>query len=313
MSIKITNPGPLSTFQDFGRTGYQKQGFPVNGAMDQDAMILANCLTNNPAGEAVIEMTIAGITAIFEETCVISLTGADCTPLINNKPIPMNTAVVIQKGQILRCPMAVNGCRSYLAVSGGFGLPLIMGSASTNLKCGIGGLQGRKLEKGDLIPLKKPCPSLSHMERRTLPYVPYLKELTVRAVFGPQDDAFTEEGITLFQTQAFKVRPDSDRMGMRLDGPSLPCKKSYDIISDGIAAGSIQVTASGQPIILLSDRQTTGGYAKIAAVITADLPMLAQARPGDTLHFALISIETAQQIYTEKKAAMQALQRRINS
>lgn len=312
MHIKITNPGALSTLQDLGRIGYQKQGFPVNGALDTHAMRLANLLLDNHENETVIEMTLSGITAIFYTDCTIAVTGANCTPLINNRPIPMNTAVIVQKGQILRCPLVINGCRSYLAVKGGFDIPMAMGSTSTNLKCKLGGLEGRRLEKGDVLLLKKPRGVLTNMQARTLPCPVYEKEITVRAVPGPQDDLFPFTAMELLVNSSYLICPDSDRMGMRLQGPVLPCKETYDIISDGTALGNIQVAASGQPIILLADRQTTGGYAKIATVISTDIPLLAQAKPGDTIRFILITVEEAQRLYCLEKQKFEILKRRIH-
>lgn len=311
MSLKITKPGFFSTIQDAGRTGYQRQGFPVSGALDQDAYLLGNILTGNEKQQAAIEMTYTGITAIFNADCTVAVTGGDCTPLINNHPIGMNTAVAVRRGQILRCPAVINGCRSYLSVSGGFSVPLVMGSTSTNIRCTTGGYKGRKLEQGDCIPFQQAGLIPPLLEKREVPLRHYEEHTSIRIVWGPQDDKFTPEAKLLLTSCAFTVGAASDRMGMRLDGPVLPATNGYDIITDGTAWGSIQVSSSGKPIILLADRQTTGGYAKIATVITMDLALLAQLKPGSQLRFLPVSIEKAQQLYCQRMEHYEILKRRL--
>lgn len=301
MSFKITNGGALTTIQDLGRTGFMHSGFSQNGAMDNRSAILANLLVGNIINEAVLEITLTGATIIIDDNCIIAVTGGNCNPLVNNRPILMNTATEIKAGQILRMPLVVNGCRSYLAVSGGFDIPIIMESASTNLKCKIGGFYGRKLEKGDIIHLKNPKVTIKSIANRTLPYVKYSNEISVRVVLGPQDFMFTDDAVKALKSTTFIVSPQSDRMGIRLMGESIQPITTSDIISDGIAMGSIQVPASGQPIIMMSDRQTTGGYAKIATVISADIPLLAQCRPGDKISFETISVFEAQDIFKQKE------------
>lgn len=307
MSIKITNPGAMTTVQDLGRQGYLKYGFCASGAMDSDAARTANLLVGNAETQAVLEMTMTGITAIFNRDAVIALTGGDFTPLINNRPIPRYAAVAVQAGQILRCPKAVTGARCYLAVGGGFDLPQVMGSQSTNLKAGVGGFQGRKLERGDLIPFRAADGATEGLEQRRITPPDIKPEITLRAILGPQSAQFTEAAFNAFFHQPYRVTAKADRMGIRLEGAKLSCRTAYDILSDATVPGSIQVPASGQPIVLMQDCQTTGGYAKIAAVITADLARLAQVRPGGLVRFRQVGMEEAQNAYREREASFQKL------
>ena len=293
MKMTILSPGPLTTVQDEGRFGYMNTGFSPGGAMDQGAMRLANLLVGNNTGEGVLEMTMAGIAAIFSCDTVVAVTGADMSPTVNGKSVPMNESILVKKGDELKLGFAKDGLRSYLAVAGGFDLPLVMGSLSTNLKCTLGGFQGRKLAAGDEIPLKK---EVSSFEKRSFSVTPAKNVLNVHVMLGPQDDYFTESGIHSFFTEEYTVSPQSDRMGIRLEGVAVESKNGVDIISDGIVTGSVQIPAAGTPIIMMADRQTTGGYAKIATVISSDLGLLAQAKPGTKIRFHRV---------TEKMAILQ--------
>lgn len=296
MGIKVILPGALTTVQDLGRFGYQQSGMPCSGVMDPAAYRTANQLLDNNQGEAVLELTLFGGTYFFEEDTIIAITGADMTPLLNGKSCPMYCPVAVKAGSTLTLGMAVNGCRSYLAVSGGFAVPAVMGSRSTNMKCRIGGYKGRALLAGDVIPIAAVHTPYEVLSDRKAKRTAYPTDITVRVIAGPQDDSFSESGKKTFYSSAYTVSEQSDRMGCRLDGPAIESLHGTDIISDGIVFGSIQITSAGQPIVLLADRQTTGGYAKIATVCTADLPLLAQARPGNTVHFKQISLEAAQQL-----------------
>ena len=308
LTMKILNAGPLSTIQDGGRFGYMSTGFGSGGAMDLRAMEIANLLVGNRSDEGVIEMTMLGISAEFSDTAVIALTGADMQPLLNGEEIPMYQALQVQAGDRLTMGGAKTGMRGYLAVAGGFAVEPVMGSVSTNLQCGIGGYQGRKLQAGDVLPLRQSMELAFTGKNRCEPENQYPEVVSVRVVLGPQDDYFTEKGIATFLGARYNVSGQSDRMGVRLEGNPIENKNGVDIISDGIAYGSVQIPASGTPIIMMADRQTTGGYAKIATVITADLPKIAQARPGTKICFVAVTEKEAVAALRAERSFMKQLQ-----
>lgn len=310
MSIRIDIPGPLSTVQDLGRSGYMKDGFGASGAMDKRALRLGNILVGNEDNAAGIEMTLMGISATVLDRTVAAFTGADISPKINGKSVSMNKAILLMPGDKIETGFAVSGCRAYLSLKGGVDVPVVMGSRSTNLKCKIGGFKGRKLDMDDIIPvLPTTIPDKEETEKRNIPYSPYFENgfATVRAVEGPQDFMFSAEEKEKFFSSEYKVTPASDRMGMRLEGAPVSSLEGVDIISDGIVEGSVQIPKNGMPIILLADRQTTGGYAKIATVITADIPLLAQCKPGDTIRFSRVSVDEAQKILKEENRFFSSL------
>lgn len=299
MKMKIISSGPLTTVQDKGRFGYMSSGFSPNGAMDETAMSIANILVGNPMNEGVLEMTVMGITAEFDCDCVIAITGADMSPTLDGEEISMYKSVQVKKGSRLQMKNAKDAMRAYLAVAAGFDLPYVLSSMSTNLKCGLGGFKGRKLANGDELPLRQSS-NLGLIGRRRFKEIPkYKDEITLRVVLGPQDDYFTDGGLKTFLTSTYTVTDKSDRMGIRLDGEKIESKNGVDIISDGIVTGSVQIPASGTPIIMMADRQTTGGYAKAATVITADLSLIAQAKPGTKVNFEKISAKDAERAYKQ--------------
>lgn len=287
MKLTILSPGPLTTVQDSGRFGALGKGFSPGGAMDMDAMTVANLLVGNAPGVGVLEMTMLGITARFDCETVIALTGADMSTRLNDEPIARYASIAVHSGDILSMKAAKNGVRAYLSVAGGFDLPLVMGSVSTNLKCALGGFQGRKLKTGDELPLNQS--GAPFLPRQVSPPEDYPDCISLRVLLGPQDDAFTQKGIDTFLGCEYTVTDKADRMGIRLSGEIIESKNGVDILSDGIAAGSVQIPASGTPIIMMADRQTTGGYAKIATVISADLSRAAQARPGTRIRFVRVT------------------------
>ena len=280
MSIRIINGGMLTTVQDNGRIGYQQFGVPVSGAMDQQAAAIANILVGNEDNEAVLEVTMLGPRIEFQEANCIAVTGGDLTPQLDGKSFPMNRAVAVQKGQVLSFAAPRSGCRAYIAFAGGLEIPQVMGSRSTYLKAKIGGLEGRKLDKEDIIAFRAPTAQLPNMEKRAVADAETFTktDVTLRVVLGPQDDAFTEAGIKTFLGETYAVTVQSDRMGCRLDGPVIEHVKDGNIISDGISFGAIQVPSEGKPIIMVADRQTVGGYTKIATVISADFSKAAQIK-----------------------------------
>lgn len=297
MSIRVISPGMLSTIQDGGRKGYLALGFSASGVMDLHSYHKANALVGNYTDEAVIEMTVMGGSFKFIESNYIAITGADMLPKIDGKPVCMYETLFVKKGETLSFSMAQGGMRTYIAFAGGIDVPVVMGSRSTNLRCKVGGLDGRALKSGDIIPsLNANGEFHKHNICRTEPDSFDVKEITVRVIMGPQDDYFTENGINTFLNTPYSVSNESDRMGCKMSGEKIEYKDTVDIISDGIVFGSVQVPRSGNPIVMLADRQTTGGYAKIATVISADLPLLAQAKPGTEVHFQKTDRHTAEKL-----------------
>ncbi len=313
MGIRVLKAGMLTTVQDLGRTGYQSQGFSVAGAMDVRSFKIANLLLDNPENEAVLEFTLIGPTLQFTSETIIAITGGDFTPTLNGEPVPSYEAVYVNRGDILKFGSARTGSRGYIAFSSYLDIPVVMGSRCTNLKSQIGGFKGRKLKDEDYIGFR--------IKRRYLPYFLSRKlkpddfsaeSETLRVVLGPQDDRFSRQGIETFLTEEYTVTSDFDRMGCRLEGPFIAPKDTTDMISDGIAYGSVQVPSHGKPIVLLSDRQTTGGYPKLATVASVDIPKLVQRKTDHRIHFTAISVEEAQKLYREEEKAYEKMRSEIH-
>ncbi len=314
MGIRVLKAGMLTTVQDLGRNGYQSQGFSVAGVMDVRSFKIANLLLDNPENEAVLEFTLIGPTLQFTSDTIIAITGGDFQPTVNGEPAPMYTALYMKRGDILKFGSARTGSRGYIAFSSYLDIPVVMGSRCTNLKSKIGGYKGRKLKDEDYIGFR--------IKRRYLPYFLSRKldldefdeeEVTLRVVMGPQDDMFTKQGIHTLLSETYTVTSDFDRMGCRLEGPFIASKNGSDIISDGIAFGSIQVPAHGKPIVLLADRQTTGGYAKIATVASVDIPKLVQRKTDHKIRFQAITVEEAQKLYLEEEEQYVAMRSQIHT
>lgn len=299
--IEIITPGILTTVQDFGRVGVMKNGFTQNGAMDRYSMTVANRLCGNCDSAPVLEMTVLGVTARFTQDTVICVSGADFGAKINDKPIKRNKAYKINNGDILSMGAAKSGMRAYLAVAGGIVGKYVFGSASTNLKFAFGGHFGKKLQSGDVLSIGTGAFPLGEIDKWEIPESEYSKDAQLRVVLGPQNEMFTDEDIRLFLSQEYEVTAQSDRMGIRLSGEPLKSKNGMDIISDGIVFGSVQVPNSGEPIILMADHQTTGGYAKIATVISVDLPRASQLSAGNTVRFKSVTVEEAEQEAKKQK------------
>ncbi|MBO5598574.1 biotin-dependent carboxyltransferase family protein [Oribacterium sp. NK2B42] len=314
MGFRVLKGGLLTTVQDFGRYGYQSQGFNVSGVMDPRSFRIANLLLDNPENEAVLECTLIGPTLEFTSDQIIAITGGDFRPELNDDPVPMYTAIYVKKGDVLKVGSARTGRTCYIAFSNYLQVPVVMGSRSTNLKCGIGGFKGRKLRDGDYISTRiKRRKYLPYFLSRTLPLHEFDDNaVTVRVVMGPQAEAFSAKGLDTFLNSEFTISSNFDRMGVRLDGPFVESKAGSDIISDGIALGAIQVPAHGKPIILLADHQTAGGYAKIGTVATVDLPKVAQRRIDDKIRFQQISVEEAQHLLKVQEHEYQEFRNRIH-
>ena len=313
--ITIRKKGMMTTIQDLGRIGYQRYGMPVCGAMDRYAMELANILVGNPRSEAVIEATVMGPTIVFGEPEIFAITGGDFGPTLNGASIESNRAHLAEAGDVLALPMAKAGARAYIAFAGGLDIEEVMGSRSTFLKGGVGGLDGRAVRDGDEIGLKAPCGWLPDLDERTVParMLPALEDhVTVRFTYGPQDDLFSAIGKRTFAKSEYTLSDKSDRMGFRLDGPAVERAAGSDgnIISDGICFGAIQIT-DGRPIVMMADRQTTGGYPKLGCVITADLPLLAQLKAGDRVRFRPVSVAAAQAVYRRQQKALNDFEKKL--
>lgn len=316
--IEIILPGPLTTVQDMGRHGYLGEGFCPSGVMDVTAARIASALAGNREGDgggipAVLEMTMQGVTCAFLAETVFALAGADMPMKLNDDEISPYTAHRARAGDTLEIGYAPSGCRGYLAFLGGVDVPLVLGSRSTHVKCGIGGFEGRRLKRGDIVPLftdarrenPRTAVAVGRPAARPSPAV-------IRVADGPQADMFSRESLRKFTAAEYAVSAQSDRMGVRLDGEPLKPEGGADIVSDGIPMGAVQVSNAGQPMILLADRQTVGGYAKPFVVIEADLPLLAQARPGDMLRFARVSARQARIAALDAMAEIGRTLRRID-
>ena len=308
--IEVVEAGLLTMVEDLGRFGFQKYGVTVSGAMDTFALRAGNGLVGNAEGEAGLEMTLLGPRLLFLRPAIVALTGADLEPRLNDRPCPMWHAFAVTKDDTLSFDGKTDGVRAYLAVKGGIDVPLVLNSRSTYTRSKLGGVEGRPLRPGDRLRVG----GTGRIDRALLfrlapARVPrYGTRHALRVVLGPQHLAFTDAGIRTFLGNTYKVTPQSDRIGYRLQGPSIEHKGSPDIVSDGSPLGAVQVAGDGMPIILLADRGTTGGYTKIATVIGADLPQLAQASPGDEVVFRSVSLEEAHQALAEEDSALATLE-----
>ena len=299
--MKILKPGMYTTIQDVGRYNYQKSGMSVAGGMDQFSLRVANILVGNKDSESCIEATLMGPEIEFKGDTLIAITGANLVPMINNVAVNMWCGVKVSTGDVLSFGTSKDGCRSYIAIESGIDVPEVMGSKSTYVKGKVGGFHGRILKRDDEINIGN-TPRSNFKGILSLPteFIPtYIKDNIVRVVMGPQDDYFTKEGINTFLNCSYEVTNQADRMGYRLAGTKIDHIEGADIISDGITMGSVQVPGHGAPIIMMADRQTTGGYTKIATVITPDINIVGQLKPGDSIKFKSIDIEEAHKIYKE--------------
>ena len=313
MGVVFNKAGLMTTVQDYGRMGHQKQGFHVCGVMDRHSYWVANLLVDNTDREAVIEYSVMGPSMYFTTDTVICITGGDFDPKINGNPVPMYQAIEVHQGDELEMGFCKSGTWGYVAFAGGLDVPMVMGSRSTDLKCKFGGLEGRKIQDGDKIPFINAVKTLPMMKDRKIEHDTFDDDVVeLRVTMGPQLDYFTENGINTFLGQEFQVSLQCDRMGYRLDGPAIEHnEKGADIVSDGIAKGAIQVTGEGQPIVLLSDRQTIGGYTKIANVISVDIPKLVQCKYPQKVRFKEIDVEEAQKLYLMERERLKLLNNRF--
>ena len=335
MSLRVLRPGLLTTVQDLGRFGYQHAGIVVSGAMDATALLVANLLVGNPERAAGLEITLFGPRLRFEADHLLALTGAHLSPTLNGQPVPLNRPVAVRAGAELAFGAAVAGCRAYLAVAGGVAVAPVLGSRSTYLRAGLGGLHGRALATGDALLTVEPAAVSAQLMHR-LQQTRRQQQLAagwaaarwtpgpalcptpqpnpvIRALPGPEYEQFSAASQSAFWQQPFTVTAAADRMGYRLQGPPLERLTTAELLSSAVAFGTVQVPAGGQPIVLMADHQTTGGYPRIAQVITTDWSALAQVRPGGVLRFAEVTLAEAQALYLAQEQALQALRQGIES
>ena len=303
--LEVLDGGILTTVQDLGRTGYQRYGVPQSGALDSYALRVGNILVGNPDGAAGLEMTLAGPRLRLLADTVLAVTGADLQARLNDAPFPTWQATPAPAGAVLSFGDMARGMRAYLAVAGGIDVPVVMGSRSTYVRARLGGLEGRALRPGDLLPAPGEG-ALDRVAGRRLPDegvpVPQLPFPVLRVVLGPHTDAFSQEGVRTFLDAAYTISPQSDRTGYRLQGPAVEHVGRADIVSEGVPLGAVQVAGDGMPMVLLADRGTTGGYTKLATIISVDLPLLAQATPGDVVTFQSVTLEEAHALLRQQEA-----------
>ena len=309
MFLLLSSPF-LTTVQDLGRAGFERLGVPQGGAMDRFALLAANALVGNPPGAAALEFALQGPELVLEQDGLLALTGPGWQLEIGGRLIPPWMAAYARAGERIRALGGAGCAWGTLALAGGIAVPPVMGSRSTYLRGGFGGLDGRALRAGDRLPLGECAPGSTLLARAgfslapaTLP--PYAQQVTLRVIPGPQAERFTQRGWHTFLSSAYTLNPLSDRMGYRLGGPPVEHTAGADILSEGVVMGSLQVPGSGELLALMADRQTAGGYTRIAAVISADLPLLAQLVPGGgTAHFALTDLASARSAWLARMDIM---------
>ena len=315
-TFEVLSPGIMSTVQDLGRFGCARYGVAVSGALDGFAVRVANLLVGNAENAAVIETTLMGLRIKVLRDAVLAVTGGDLQGRRERESLPMWRSIEVREGETIAFAGPRSGFRAYIAVAGGISVPAVMGSRSTNLASGFGGFEGRALRKGDILSVE-PVKDLMRFAGRVFDpgSVPrYASPWRLRVVWGPQDEDFSEEGQRTFATSVFSVSPDSDRTGIRLKGPVIARKPEAgdSIISEGIVSGAIQVPGDGQPIIILGET-ASGGYRKIATLISADLPLLGQITPGDEVGFEAVSMEEALQALREMEYKIETFKERLHA
>lgn len=325
MSIHVIKPGILTTVQDLGRWGFQSSGVSVAGPMDAYAHRLANALVGNLRNDATLEVTLVGPELECDDERVVAVTGAQFEVTVDDRPVPMNAAIVVAPRSRLKVGRRIRGARAYIAVGGGIDVPLLFGSRATHLTAAMGGFQGRALRAGDRLPVGPrhgPARAGRHVRLdgslgpggRTGTLGPGAQtgadgHVRVRVLPGPQDDYFSADTLRTLQSASYAIDPQSDRMGFRLEGAALAHARQTEMISDATPMGALQVPPSGQPILLMADRQTAGGYPMIVTVITADLSLAGQLAPGDSIAFAICSRTEAAEALIARERLLMAVER----
>lgn len=315
-TFTILKSGLFTTIQDHGRFGCESYGIPPSGAADKISMVLANKLVGNTGHEAVLEITLLGedVELLFNHPSLVALAGGKLTVKVNNKEMPLREGFTVKKGDVITLSDYVEGLRTYLAVSGGIQTPQFLESRSTYVSGKFGGFQGRMIREGDMVPfiirddLKSYRTSID-LSTLAQDFLTTQKPVKIRVVAGPQEDYFTLSGLNTFYNSEYEISSDSDRKGLRLTGPTIERQDVGEIVSDGTPPGSIQITGSGIPLIILNDGPTTGGYPKIGVVVTPDLDLLAQLRPGDFISFEKVSLEMAHRLYGEYRKTLDLIKK----
>lgn len=307
-AILIDVPGFLTTVQDLGRPGHAAAGVSASGAADPIALRIGNRLVGNEDGAAALEMTLVGGSFRFETDAVIAIAGADPRARLGDRDVVPWSPYAVCPGETLVCTAFRGGARAYLCVRGGVDVPRALGSASTHLRTRFGGHEGRALRAGDRVLLEPAIGRVPFGHAVDPTGIPgYRAADPFRATAGPQESWFTPEARAILHRSEWRVTASSDRMGIRLVGPPIVRLAPRELVTEGVSSGAIQVPAGGLPIVLFVEHQTTGGYPKIANVITADLARLGRLRPGDTLHFEEISVATAHALLRAQEEAIDAL------
>jgi antagonist of KipI len=301
--IRVLEPGAMTTVQDLGRPGHLRYGIPPSGPIDPVAFVVANRLVGNADGAAGLECTVLGPRFEAQAACAIAVTGAAMPLTVSGAEAPAWTTLTLKPGDVVKLGAARAGVRAYVAFSGGLDVPSVLGSRATYVRGRLGGLDGRALRKDDRLALfSASLPAIRRARERVIPA--FDGEPEIRVMLGPQADRFTDEGLRTLLGSAYEMLPQSDRMGARLRGPRIAHRAGHDILSDGIALGSIQVPGDGQPIALLVDRQSTGGYTKVATVCSFDIGRLGQVKPGHRVRFRSLTLSEAQRTLGEWRAAL---------
>jgi biotin-dependent carboxylase-like uncharacterized protein len=298
--ILVESPGLQTTVQDLGRPGYGPLGISASGAADSIALRVGNWLVGNPPNAAALEMTLIGGRYRFRQPARVAVTGA----AFAMKYQPW-TSFDVPAGELLEIGAAQTGARAYLSVGGGIDVPLFLGSASTHLMTGLGGWCGRALQRGDLLPIG-PARQIQSGQLRRETLARLAPRKMIRVTYGPQIDWFSDDQRARFVTTPYRVTQEANRMGLRLEGTPVPCADSSHMVTEGVSLGAVQVPASGQPILLFVEQQTTGGYPKIANVISADMASVGQLRPGDEIGFEWVSMETARALLRDQERLLTA-------
>lgn len=304
--IHIEKPGMLTTIQDIGRQGFQQYGVIVSGAMDTLALQTANILVGNAQDEAVLEVTMGGLRFKTDDDCVMAMTGATIQGTINGRdPLQSYRPVALKAGDTVQLGPLLSGCRNYIAFCGGIDVPAIMNSKSTYLRAGIGGYKGRALKKGDALTVYKHTAQQVKWQAEPPHYAK--KNWTVHVTAGPEWAQFTADSQQQFLTTRYDITAAADRMGYRLKGTPLQRVSAEELLSDAVLFGTIQVSNDAQPTVLLADRQTTGGYPRIAQVIASDLHVFAQMKPGDSIQFECVTLTESYALLNEQTQYLRKL------
>jgi len=309
--FRVVNPGFFTTVQDLGRFGFLKFGVPTSGAMDEFSLRAANMLARNNHGDACLEITMLGPQLEAVHDTQIAVAG-DISFQINGHEADTWQTLTVKNGDTILFGKVRTGCRAYLAVRGGIDVPVVLGSRSTYARGEIGGIQGRQLKAEDYIGGFDNSHSVDQCLTLPNEFIPdFGAKIDVDVLLGPQLESFTQEGVGVFLSNPYNVTIESDRMGYRLDGPVIERGEQVDTISDAILPGSVQVPANGKPIITMRDAQTTGGYPKIATVVSSDLHVLGQAKPSDTICFHEITLVQAQRRLLENRERYRVIESKL--